>query len=127
MKAADVGPPETSAISVDTVEKKGLQRMDSLPRFRSDASKITLKGNGFKRAVCKTPNTFQVNASTAGPNVLFVAMYGPKGPCDEVHVKHVGQNLYNVNYNVRDKGDYMLVVKWGDDHVPGSPFKVEAS
>lgn len=62
-----------------------------------------------------------------GSNVLFVALYGPRGPCDEVYVKHMGSNLYNVNYNAKDRGDYVLIVKWGDDHIPGSPFKVECS
>jgi filamin len=56
-----------------------------------------------------------------------VAVYGPRGPCEEVDVKHQGRNLYNINYQCREKGDYVLVVKWGDDHIPGSPFKVECS
>ena len=56
-----------------------------------------------------------------------MALYGPRGPCDEVYVKHMGSNLYNVNYNAKDRGDYVLIVKWGDDHIPGSPFKVECS
>lgn len=52
-------------------------------------------------------------------------MYGPKGPGEEISVKHTGQNNYNVNYLVRERGDYILIVKWGDDHIPGSPFKAE--
>jgi filamin len=63
----------------------------------------------------------------SGNNLLFVAVYGPRGPCEEVDVKHQGRNLYNINYQCREKGDYVLVVKWGDDHIPGSPFKVECS
>lgn len=52
-------------------------------------------------------------------------MYGPKGPCEEVFIKHTGRNTYNVNYLVRERGEYILIVKWGDDHIPGSPYKVE--
>lgn len=54
-------------------------------------------------------------------------MYGPKGPVDEVFVKHVGRNMYQVNYTAKEKGDHIVIVKWGDDHIPGSPFKVEVS
>jgi filamin len=60
-----------------------------------------------------------------GNNLLFVAVYGPKGPCDEVFMKHLGHNNYQVNYAVRDRGDYVIVIKWGEDHIPGSPFKVD--
>lgn len=40
-------------------------------------------------------------------------------------IKHQGHNQYTVNYIVRDRGDYLVIVKWGDEHIPGSPFKVE--
>ncbi len=60
-----------------------------------------------------------------GNNLLFVAVYGPKGPCDEVFLKHMGMNNYQVNYAARDRGEYVIVVKWGEDHIPGSPFKVD--
>jgi filamin len=64
--------------------------------------------------------------SPSGNNILWVGMYGPKGPCEEVFIKHTGRNNYNVNYLVRERGDYVLIVKWGDDHIPGSPFKIDA-
>jgi len=72
-------------------------------------------------------STFFLFVSTflSGANLLFVAVYGPKGPSDEVFMKHVGNNNYQVNYTVRDRGDHVLIVKWGEDHIPGSPFKVE--
>ena len=40
-------------------------------------------------------------------------------------MKHLGHNNYQVNYAVRDRGDYVIVIKWGEDHIPGSPFKVD--
>ena len=52
-------------------------------------------------------------------------MYGPKGPCDEFNIKHAGRNNYNANYLVRDRGQYILIVKWGDEHIPGSPFQID--
>lgn len=70
-------------------------------------------------------NSANIKLFTLGTNILFVGVHGPKGPCDEVFVKHQGRQQYNVSYMVRDKGEYIVIVKWGDEHIPGSPFKVE--
>lgn len=59
-----------------------------------------------------------------GNNMMFVGMMGPKGPCEELCVKNQGGYVYKINYIVRERGDYMLVVKWGDQQIPGSPFCV---
>lgn len=65
-----------------------------------------------------------VVCSLPGTNMLMVGVHGPKAPCEEVYVKHMGNKLYNVTYTVREKGDYILIVKWGDENVQGSPFQV---
>ncbi|XP_015283028.1 PREDICTED: filamin-B-like [Gekko japonicus] len=59
-----------------------------------------------------------------GNNMLLVGVHGPKTPCEEIVVKHLGNRLYNVTYLLKDRGDYVLVVKWGDEHIPGSPFHI---
>ena len=61
----------------------------------------------------------------AGNNILYVGMAGPKSPVDELTVKYVGNNQYTINYIVKQQGQYMLIVRWGDEHIPGSPFAVE--
>ena len=30
-----------------------------------------------------------------------------------------------MDYVVRERGKYIIFVKWGDDHVPGSPYHIE--
>ncbi|XP_044590424.1 filamin-A isoform X4 [Cotesia glomerata] len=124
---AERGAQETSSIVVETVQKfsKAKQTGPVLPRFKSDASKVTSKGMGLKKAYIGKQNQFSVSAGDAGSNILYVGVYGPKGPCEEVFVKHVGRNNYNVSYLVRERGEYIVIVKWGDDHIPGSPFKVD--
>ncbi|XP_031347323.1 filamin-A isoform X1 [Photinus pyralis] len=126
----DVGSQETSSVIVETVakvSKEGGVKASILPVFKSDASKVSSKGMGLKKAYIGKQNQFTVSANTAGTNILFVGVHGPKGPCEEVFIKHQGHNQYQVNYVVRERGDYIIILKWGDDHVPGSPFKVEVS
>lgn len=62
-----------------------------------------------------------------GANMLFVGMVGPANapPVDEILIKHAMRNQYHVSYSVKQKGKYLLLVKWGDDHIPGSPFNIE--
>lgn len=60
-----------------------------------------------------------------GHSILFVGLYNPKGPCEEVQVKHTGKNTFNVNYYIRERGEYTLLVMWGENHIAGSPFAVE--
>ncbi|KFO62255.1 Filamin-A, partial [Corvus brachyrhynchos] len=59
-----------------------------------------------------------------GTNMLLVGVHGPKAPCEEVHVKHEGNRVYTVTYSVRERGEYVLLLRWGDRDVPGSPFRV---
>ncbi|XP_046746702.1 filamin-A isoform X4 [Diprion similis] len=124
---AERGAQETSSVVVETVQKisKSKNVGPVLPLFKSDASKVTSKGMGLKKAYLGKQNQFTVHAGDAGNNILFVGIHGPKGPCEEVYVKHTGRHNYNVSYLVRERGDYIVLVKWGDDHIPGSPYKVE--
>ena len=95
------------------------------PNFVSDASAVTCKGPGIERPVLGKQNSFTVDCTRGGNNVLFVGVFGPDTPCDEVYVKHQGDRQYGVSYKLTDKGQYILYVKWGEDHIPGSPFHIE--
>lgn len=124
---AERGAQESSSVVVETVHKVSKNRAQGpvLPHFKSDASKVTCKGMGLKKAYLQKQNQFTVHAGDAGNNILYVGMYGPKGPCEEVFIKHMGRNNYQVNYVVRERGEYIVLVKWGDELIPGSPFKVD--
>ncbi|XP_066452673.1 filamin-B isoform X2 [Eleutherodactylus coqui] len=119
------GVSETSSIIVQSVTRASTETVYSaLPRFASDASKVTSKGAGLSKAYLGQKSSFTVDCSKAGSNMLLVGVHGPTIPCEEVSVKHLGNKQYNVNYHVKEKGDYTLVVKWGEEHIPGSPFHV---
>ncbi|KAJ8387375.1 hypothetical protein AAFF_G00157520 [Aldrovandia affinis] len=116
---------ETSSVLVETVTKtSAVGGAYSMPTFSSDGSKVVSRGAGLSKASVAQKNTFTVDCSKAGTNMLMVGVHGPKTPCEEVYVKHMGNRMYNVTYTVKEQGDYILIVKWGDEHVPGSPFHV---
>lgn len=70
---AERGAQETSSIVVETVQKisKSKQVGPVLPLFKSDASKVTSKGMGLKKAYLGKQNVFTVNASDAGDSLIF--------------------------------------------------------
>ncbi|XP_078730303.1 filamin-C-like isoform X1 [Lampetra fluviatilis] len=117
---------ETSSVLVESVTRSSTVNAVSagLPRFASDASKAVSRGTGLGKAYVGQKNSFSVDCSKAGNNMLLVGVHGPQTPCEEVHVKHMGNRHYSVTYTVKERGDYVLIVKWGDDHIPGSPFRV---
>ncbi|XP_019753211.1 filamin-C-like isoform X5 [Hippocampus comes] len=118
---------ETSSVLVETVTKSSsgmAGAFASLPKFSSDASKVVSRGAGLSKAFVGQKNSFMVDCSKAGSNMLMVGVHGPRAPCEEVYVKHAGHRMYNVTYTVKEVGNYILMVKWGDAHIPGSPFHV---
>lgn len=65
---AERGAQETSFVCVETVQKfsKAKQAGPVLPCFKSDATKVTSKGMGLKKAYLGKQNQFTVNAGDAG-------------------------------------------------------------
>ncbi|XP_036387133.1 filamin-B [Megalops cyprinoides] len=116
---------ETSTLTVDPVTKStSPSSYSALPQFSSDATKVVSRGPGLSKAYVGQKSSFSVDCSKAGKNMLLVGVHGPNTPCEEVSVKHMGNRQYNVNYIVKERGSYILAVKWGDEHIPGSPFHI---
>ncbi|CAJ1055137.1 filamin-A isoform X2 [Xyrichtys novacula] len=114
---------ETSSVMVDPVTRAISCSQAGAP-VQSDASKVVAKGAGLTKGFIGQKNSFSVDCSKAGRNMLLVGVDGPKVPCEEILVKHLGNRLYNVSYQLKEKGEYILVVKWGDEHIPGSPYHI---
>ncbi|MGH0130078.1 UNVERIFIED_CONTAM: hypothetical protein FKN15_040916 [Acipenser sinensis] len=116
---------ETSSVLVDSVSCSQAAVQKGAPsQGASDASRVVAKGLGLTKAYVGQKNDFSVDCSRAGNNMLLVGVHGPKVPCEEIIVKHQGKLIYNVTYLLKDKGNYVLVVKWGEEHIPGSPYQV---
>jgi filamin len=126
-------------VRVNTVSKSGEGQVHA-PAFHGDASKVECKGLGMKKSFAGRMSQFNVDATKAGASVhwnerrvcacagedmLLIAVMGPKGfPCEELHVKHMGRGNYQVNYKITEKGMWFIHVKYGENHVPGSPFQL---
>uniref|UniRef100_H3CM53 Filamin B n=1 Tax=Tetraodon nigroviridis TaxID=99883 RepID=H3CM53_TETNG len=117
---------ETSTLTLDPALRASSSSLtrSSAPAFASNASKVQSHGPGLSKAFVDQVNRFYVDCSNAGNNMLLVGVHGPETPCEEVLVKHEGNLRYCVSYQLREAGSYSLVVKWGEDHIPGSPFHV---
>ncbi|KAJ0050245.1 hypothetical protein NL108_014312 [Boleophthalmus pectinirostris] len=118
---------ETSTLTLDpAVRSSSVSPAHSVPSWTSeaDASKVLSRGPGLSKAFVGQRSSFSVDCSKAGKSMLLVGVHGPHVPCEEVVVKHMGRLQYNVSYILKERGEYALVVKWGDQHVPGSPFHV---
>ncbi|XP_051548052.1 filamin-C [Myxocyprinus asiaticus] len=119
---------ETSSVIVETVTKTsklaGAYSSLSSSKSTSDASKVVCHGAGLSKASVGQKNNFTIDCSKAGTNMLMVGVHGPRTPCEDVAVKHLGNKLYNVTYTVKEKGNYVVIVKWGDETASGSPFHV---
>ena len=100
----------------------------SVPIFdECDPNAVWVEGSGAETARVGRHNSFAVDCSRAGNNILYVGVYGPETPCEEVVIKHRGSQKYSVDYVVQERGSYIIFVKWGDHHVPGSPFHIDAN
>ncbi|KAJ7994428.1 hypothetical protein DPEC_G00249170 [Dallia pectoralis] len=116
---------EISSLLVEPVSRSlSSSSFSALPRSASDPSKVVTRGPGLSKAYVGQRANFSVDCSKAGRNMLLVGVHGPQTPCEEVSVKHAGNLQYNVSYLLQEKGDYILAVKWGEDHILGSPFHV---
>lgn len=125
-QVADLGNHETSTVIISTTDKQVKQKMENMPKFKSDASKVYCKGMGLKKAFTNKPNSLTVNCGDAGFNLLYAAFLGPsRNTIHDVSVKHMGGSIFQVNYTCKDKGDAILVINYGDEQIPGSPFKIE--
>jgi filamin len=107
-----------STIAVDTVTKSTTHVVHSQP------SRVKSRGKGLEAAMVDNESSFTVDTSASGHGMLLVGVLGPSGPCKQVLVRHVTGSQYNVLYTPSEIGQHIIVVKWADEHIPGSPFHI---
>ena len=61
------------------------RRSSAIPDFgNSLASHVKCSGSGIDNAKANRHNSFSVDCSKAGNNILYVGVYGPETPCEEI-------------------------------------------
>jgi filamin len=114
---------ETSTLFVETVEKKPGE--SKVKRFHGDASRVVAQGNGLHKGFAGRPSTFTLDVKNGGQSMLTVGIISPTGnPVTDLAVKKQKPGAYNVAYTAQEKGDHQLVIRWGADDIPGSPFTI---
>lgn len=82
-------------------------------------------GARFRIRLIGTIYNFSFLGGREGRDLLFVAVWTPSGPSDDISIRHMGQGKYVVEYSVKEHGTCEVHVKYGNENAPGSPFLVE--
>ena len=89
------------------------------------ASKCTAAGPGLERGVVGHPGEFTVWTRDAGPGGLAIAVEGPAKA--EITCKDNGDGSCDITYLPTAPGDYTVHIRFADEDIPDSPFKVHIS
>ncbi len=102
------GSPFTVTVTGDTI---------------NDPSKVIVTGDGLKGGKVDEPLKFFVEGEAgAGPGPLGVRMVGPSKP--SITADDSSEEGVELNVICRDPGEYQLILKWGTDEVPTSPYTI---
>ena len=105
------GSPFTVPVTGDTV---------------NDPSKVIVTGEGLKGGEVDQPLKFFVEGEAgAGPGPLGVRMVGPSKPT--ITADDSSEEGVELTVICRDPGEYQLILKWGNDEVPTSPYTIKVT
>ena len=86
------------------------------------AHRVHAGGPGLERGVQGQPSDFNVWTREAGHGSLAIAVEGPSKA--EVEFKDRKDGSCHVSYVVEEPGEYSVGIRFNDQHIPGSPYKV---
>ena len=76
----------------------------------------------MERGIQGQPSDFNVWTREAGHGSLAIAVEGPSKA--EVEFKDRKDGSCHVSYVVEEPGEYSVGIRFNDQHIPGSPYKV---
>ena len=92
---------------------------------KTDTGKVKAYGPGLEDALTGQKAQFTVDTRDAGPGGLSLAVEGPSEA--KLVCKDNKDGTCSATYVPQEPGEYDVHVKYADEHVPGSPFKVKAT
>lgn len=93
----------------------------------ADASKCKAYGEGLEDGIVGKPSSFTIETRDAGAGTLKVRLHGVKDAF-KIDIKPVDQRDVRTliaRFDPRKPGEYLVTIKWSDNHIPGSPFRVK--
>lgn len=87
-----------------------------------DPKKVKAYGPGLEQGMINETNHFTVETLGAGVGGLNLAVEGPAEA--KMTCKDNRNGTCSVEYVPVEPGDHAITVKFGGEHIPGSPFKV---
>lgn len=87
-----------------------------------NASKVRVAGEGLQNGMANEINEFMVDTRDAGYGGLSLSIEGPSKADIECLDNEDGS--CRVTYKPTEPGNYIINIKFSDEHVPGSPFNV---
>ncbi|GCB81393.1 hypothetical protein scyTo_0022168, partial [Scyliorhinus torazame] len=92
-----------------------------------DPTKVKCLGQGLGNNVrANVPQSFTVDTSKAGAAPLNVSVVGPKGKPRKANIRDNHDGTYTVSYIPAMTGRYTILIKYGGDEIPYSPYRVRA-
>ncbi|XP_010777560.1 filamin-B-like [Notothenia coriiceps] len=93
-----------------------------------DASKVRASGPGLTSGVpASFPVEFNIDAKDAGQGQLSVLITDQDGKPRQPTIHDNGDGTYRVSYIPHRAGRYTIVIKYGGDDIPASPYRVRAT
>ncbi|KAI1294930.1 Filamin-A [Halotydeus destructor] len=94
-----------------------------LEREIADATKVKLSGQGLKEGKVRVDNDFLIDTRDSGYGGLSLSVEGPSKA--EISGNQIEDGILRMTYRVNEPGFYVVMVKFADNHVPGSPLTVK--
>lgn len=89
----------------------------------NDVTKVLIHGDGLKGGKVGEDLKFFVEGEAgAGPGPLGVRMVGPSKP--DITADDSKDEGVELTIRCRDPGEYQLILKWGNEEVPTSPYTI---
>ncbi|XP_039468591.1 filamin-B-like isoform X2 [Oreochromis aureus] len=93
-----------------------------------DASKVRASGPGLTSSVSATfPAEFNIDAKDGGQGQLSVLITDQGGKHNQANIHDNGDGTYRVSYVPDCAGWYTIIIKYGGDDIPASPYRVHAT
>ncbi|KAG7226662.1 hypothetical protein INR49_001832 [Caranx melampygus] len=90
-----------------------------------DASRVKVHGDGLIQGTTFTNASFVVDTQEAGYGGLALAIEGPSKV--DIQTEDMDDGTCRVTYCPTEPGNYIVSIRFAEEHVPGSPFTVRVT